>query len=73
MAEYLDSYREAIQRGDCILQDQLRNLLGISQEEDFKLRSEVMTDVIKNLVILGEFITIEDLHKFLEDGDNFDN
>ena len=73
MAEYLDRYREAIQRGDDALQHQLRTLYGITQEEDSKLRNEVMADVVKNLVILGEFITIEDLHKFLEEGDNFDN
>ena len=73
MAEYLDRYREAIQRGDDALQHQLRNLYGISQEEDSKLRNKVMADVTKNLVILGDFITVEDLHDFLEEGDNFDS
>lgn len=73
MAEYLDRYREAIQRGDDALQHKLRNLYGITKEEDSKLRNEVMADVTKNLVILGDFITVEDLHDFLEEGDELDN
>ena len=73
MAEYLDKYREAIRSGDSESRIRLKSQYSITVKQDMEIRDEVMSSIIKDIILSGDFITLEDVYNFLKEGDQFDN